>query len=59
MPETTLQTEIALLTETHVAQGLTIADARDVLDWLEAHGIDQTEIEIDESDRVTIYLKCA
>jgi hypothetical protein len=42
----------------NVAHGLTIENARDLLDWLEAHGIDNATVEIDASDRVAILLKC-
>ncbi len=54
MPETPVQSGIASERPARIARELTIARARDLLDWFEAHGITDAVVEIDELDRVTI-----
>jgi hypothetical protein len=58
MPETILQADVIPFAQRRIAQELTIESARDCLDWLEAHGVDQAEVEIDPAGRVAIVLKC-
>ena len=57
MPETTLQPESIPLNQARIAQGLTIESARDLLDWLEAHGIEKADIEFDETEHATVLLR--
>lgn len=42
------------LPEPRAADGLTIAEARDLLDWLEAHDAGPMRVEVEESGRVTV-----
>ena len=58
MSKSALQSETLPFAPMNVAHGLTIENTRDLLDWLEAHGIDNATVEIDASDRVAILLKC-
>jgi len=57
MPDTSVQTEPVAQAPAQVVEGLTLDEARDWLDWLEAHGINNATVEIDASDRVAILLK--
>lgn len=58
MYETSLHADIAAPAENCIAHGLTIDRARDLLDWLEAHGISSAEVSFDSTDHVAILLKC-
>jgi hypothetical protein len=37
-----------------VAENLTVSEARDLLDWLEGHGIRASEVDTDAAGRITI-----
>ena len=37
-----------------MAENLTLSEARDLLDWLEAHGIQARAVEADPAGRMTI-----
>jgi hypothetical protein len=50
----TLQLDVQRATTVHTAQGLTIAEARDLLDWLESRGIDNAELDLDESEMIAV-----
>lgn len=57
MQETSIQRDVIPFPPMRIAQEVTIDRARDVLDWLEAHGVEQADVEIDSSERVSIILK--
>jgi hypothetical protein len=37
-----------------IVQDLTIAEARELLDWLEGHAVESTRLELDQNGHVTI-----
>jgi hypothetical protein len=37
-----------------IAEDLTLAEATELLDWLEGHGIRAQEVQLDETGRMTI-----
>jgi hypothetical protein len=39
----------------HVVDGLTLEKARELLDWLEANGITHMEVDLDESELITVH----
>jgi len=54
LQETALQREAPPQPRAHVVKGLTLSDARDLLDWLEAHGIEQFEVDLDDGDMICV-----
>ncbi len=54
MPETTIQMDRIDLSRKRIAQGLTIEEARDLLDWLESKGIDRPELEVESTGDFTV-----
>jgi len=54
MQETAAATDLLPLERRQVVQELTLAKACDLLDWLEANGIDQFAVEIEESGHVKV-----
>ena len=54
MQETAIQTDVVLRARTQIAHELTLDAARNLLDWLEAHDIEQAEIEAEESGLFTV-----
>jgi hypothetical protein len=54
MQQTAVLSDVLPLTQPQIALELTVAKARELLDWLEAHGIDQFEIKVEESGKFTI-----
>ena len=54
MQQTALLTGLAPVAQRHIAPELTLAHARDLLDWLEMHGISQFALETEESGRLTV-----
>ena len=54
MQETAIQTDVVLQARVQIRHELTLDAARDLLDWLEAHDIEQPEIEAEESGLFTI-----
>jgi hypothetical protein len=54
MPETTTRPEAATVPGVRVVSGLTFDKARDLLDWLEANGVQKADAEVEDSGLVTV-----
>ncbi len=54
MQDSAVQSEHAVRTRRRVARQLTLDEARDLLDWLEAQHVIQPEIEAEDSGLFTI-----
>lgn len=54
MQEMTIQMDGISLSPMRIAQGLTLDEARDLLDWLEANGVDNPELDIEDVGDFTV-----
>ena len=54
MQETTIQEKGIVLPPMRIVQGLTLDESRDLLDWFEAHGIDQVRFDVDDTGNFMI-----